>query len=63
MRLARHRASLARWWPGLLRSDARALIAACVTVLLLHKDSVRSVMIKGDLVESGEAERGVATQA
>ena len=35
-----------------------------VTVLLLHKDSVHSVTIKGDLVENkGGRGRGVATQA
>ena len=34
-----------------------------VTVLLLHKDSVRSVTIKRDLVYSGEAEGKGATQA
>ena len=34
-----------------------------VTVLLLHKDSVRSVTIRGDLVQTGGRGRGVATQA
>jgi len=41
----------------------KALVTYDVTVLLLHKDSVRSVMIKGDLVQKGGRGRGVATQA
>ena len=53
-------ASQVRSLPAVLLELAVVIIEveSDVTVLLLHKDSVRSVTIKRDLVQNGEEERG-----